>query len=611
MSGFYPDDFIEKLRDSTDLVEVIGQYVQLRKRGANWVGLCPFHAERTGSFTVTPSKGFFKCFGCGKAGDVYTFLMEHQNLAFSQAVELLAERLGVPVPRLKEGHQQDGERQKLFYANQFACEFYRDLLKSGQSGGRTAQEYLEKRGLPVELVERFELGWAPAGWDSLKKAALAHGLDEELLLEVGLLARSENREHSYDRFRERVLIPIRDLQGRVIAFGGRVIGPGEPKYLNSPETPLFKKGEVLFGLDRSRGPISREGRALVVEGYLDFLSLWAHGVEQVVAPLGTALTEGQARLLSRYTREVVLLYDADTAGLKATFRGGDELLEAGLTVRVATLPPGLDPDDFVRREGREGMLKLLHAAPDLLDRKMEILAKRLDLSVVAEREKAADKLLESVARCRDQLVERLYLQKVAGFIGVPESVLESRLAGLRGRRQSQQAAGRRSEGGEQTRPSGGGRRSLDRFHRAEQFLLALCLRHPEFIDRLPGRLGDSPLEDREHAAVFEVLREARAHGVRHLAEALYQRLPEPLYPLVARLIGFEEQALEPAEAVFENCWRRLRIERLSRQIAELRSRFPSTVDPEYHRLQKPLQDELSRLRIDLQGADFSGRPDYR
>ncbi len=589
MAGYLPDDFIDNLREQTDIVEVIGQFVELRRRGQNWVGLCPFHTEKTPSFTVTPSKDMFKCFGCGKGGDIYSFMMDHQQLSFSQALEQLAERAGIPMPRQVGAASDDSGRKRLFYANEFAREYYNGQLTGGKSGAK-ALKYVKKRGLDDKLIAEFELGWAPQEREGLKKAALDHGIAEDDLVTAGLLSVSEQDGKKFDRFRNRLLFPIRDTRGRTIGFGGRVLDDSLPKYLNTSDTELFHKGEVLFGLDKARGQISRENTALVVEGYMDLLSLWQAGVGNVVAPLGTALTQGQARLLARYAKEVFLLYDADRAGLKATFRGGDELLAAGVAVRVATLPGGQDPDDYIRANGREKFELLLAGADDLLERKIEILKGKLRLEVVSQRELAADKCLETVARCSDELVRQLYLQKTAEFIGVPDSVMTERL-----RRQAEggprrRAAGSRSQGKPaHNKPTSAG------------YLLALCLRNPEHIERIQEKLGRDPFERENHERLFEAMLTAWEDGVRNIGEALYVNLPEEFHPEIARLREIED--LEPAEEVFDRSWRKIEIGRTEERIRAV----IGGSDPESKSAReelKTLRTQLVSLQHELPGAFF-------
>ncbi|MEA2062386.1 MAG: DNA primase [Gemmatimonadota bacterium] len=585
MSGAFQDDFIDQIRSQADIVEVIGQYVSLKKRGRNWVGLCPFHNERTPSFSVNPEKGIYKCFGCGKGGDIYSFLMDHEKISFVQCVELLAGRLGLKVPRSKSDREEQDATGKLVYANQFARDWYKQQLTD--ESGSVARQYLESRGLDEETLDKFEFGWAPNAREGFKSVALQHGIAEATLIEAGLLSRAEESGATYDRFRGRIMIPILDPGARVIAFGGRILGEGEPKYLNSPETPVFHKGEVLFGLDKSRGAIRHDGRVVVVEGYMDLVSLYQGGIHPVVAPMGTALSPGQAMLLRRYAREVFLLYDADTAGLKATFRSGDELLAAGLTVRVITLPSaGMDPDDYIRAEGRQAFERLMNSAADFLDRKIEIITGKMNLEVTANRQRAADKLLETVVRCRDALVRSLYLKKVADFIEVPQSVLEERLRGLGGR--SMARAPRSNAGTGVAAGSSAG-------EKAQRILLELCLREPDYVDRIVDKLGEEPFTVSDYGKIFRALAQLRSQGVRNLLEALYQELPEDLQKMVG-MLRLEDRKEEPADEVFNSCWRRIKIERLDKQLENIRT---SSVDLDNEGLMQE-QISLERERKDLQ-----------
>jgi len=595
MSGYFPDDFIDQIRSQTDIVEVIGQYVGLKKRGRNWFGLCPFHSERTPSFSVNPEMGIFKCYGCNKGGDVYTFLMEHEKLSFAQCVQMLADRLGLKIPRRKKDRDREESTDRLVYANNFAREFYRELL--AKSEGRPALEYLKARGLDEDTIQLFELGWAPAEYSVFKKAAMTHGIGEEDLLQAGLLSSSEETGESYDRFRGRIMIPILNPAGRTIGFGGRLLAEGEPKYLNSPETVLFHKGQVLFGLDKSRGAIRRDSRALVVEGYMDLISLYRHGVHPVVAPMGTALTPEQAILLGRYAREVFLLYDADRAGLRATFRGGDELLAAGLAVRVVTLPEGQDPDDFIRTNDRQAFDELISSAADFLDRKMEILQTRTDLEVTANRQQAADKLLESVARCRDDLVRNLYLKKVSEFIGAPQSVLAERLNRLRRSAAARQP--RRPVPGRAAVEAGAGKK-------AERYLVALCLKYPEYVDKTLEQLGETPLSLPEYAKIFQALLEAKSAGVKNLVEAVYEKLPETLQPLVGSLLS-EKEIVEPADEVFNSWWRRIKIDRINKQLETDRKKVDEEGGKSLMQENVLLEREKKRLQEELKGGRFTSK----
>ncbi|NNM04074.1 MAG: DNA primase, partial [Gemmatimonadetes bacterium] len=326
-----PDDVVDEVRARADIVDIIGEHVALKRAGKDFKARCPFHEERTPSFYVVPSKGFYKCFGCNESGDVFTFLMKRLGLSFVDAVKAVAVRVGVEVRDVSRQGGEDPHRH-LHEANSFAQEFFKKALWD-RNAGRPARAYLKKRGIGRDAVERFDLGFAPDEWRSLREGAAVHGIEDPVLLEVGLLVQREIGKEPYDRFRNRIIFPIQSASGRTLAFGGRILGQsgkGAPKYLNSPETPVYHKGEVLYGLSWGKNAIRREEGGLVVEGYMDAVSLAAGGIENVVAPLGTSMTEDQAKLLARYCTKVFLLFDSDAAGLKATFRAGDVLLAAGL-----------------------------------------------------------------------------------------------------------------------------------------------------------------------------------------------------------------------------------------------------------------------------------------
>jgi DNA primase len=377
----FPPGVLDEIRASVDLVDLIGRYVTLKRAGQNWKGLCPFHTERTPSFMVNPHKGIFHCFGCGVGGDAFGFLMRQDRLSFPEAVRTLAGMVGIRLPE-EPGPRDDAGRHELFRVMELAARFYSDTLW-GRAGAQ-ARSYLAARGIEAEVARRFGLGYAPEGWEHLLAAMRAAGVEVGLLETVGLIVAREGGRGHYDRFRGRLMFPIRDVQGRVVAFGGRTLGAEEPKYLNSPETPLYTKGRLLYGLDLARPAFRERQRALLVEGYVDCLMAHQFGFTETVATLGTALTPEQLALLRRYCHEVVTFFDADTAGQRAAERAA-ELLEpapGGLAwavnrsgtlgaevpfkVRVALLPAGHDPDTFLRQHGAEALRARIEAARSLL-----------------------------------------------------------------------------------------------------------------------------------------------------------------------------------------------------------------------------------------------------
>ncbi len=384
MAGFGAH-VLDDIRARVDIVELVGQFVNLKRAGENWKGLCPFHTERTPSFTVNPKRGIFHCFGCGAGGDAFGFLMRHDRLAFPEAVRALAERTGVELAAAREAEPEAaGKIEAMRRAMTLAADFYSRAL--WEPGGASAREYLDTRGVDPEVARRFGLGYAPASWDALRSRMRADGVGDDLLVQVGLVLPRQTGGGFYDRFRGRLLFPIRDSQGRVVAFGGRALAGEEPKYLNSPETPLYVKGQILYALDLARAAMREKSRAILVEGYLDCLMAHQHGFGETVAALGTAFTPAQLALLRRHADEVVALFDADAAGQKAASRieelmtdgpdiqglgwavartGGFE--KAGVfSVRVAVLPTGHDPDSLLRAEGPDALRARLDAARPLL-----------------------------------------------------------------------------------------------------------------------------------------------------------------------------------------------------------------------------------------------------
>ena len=360
--GRIPDEIIQQIRDRVDIVDLVGRFVSLKPAGRNHKGLCPFHNEKTPSFVVTPDRQSFKCFGCGEGGNVFGFLMRMENLSFPEAVRTLAAQHGIEVP--DTGPSEGGGTQGLQEANELAQECYRRALAQANSPGAS---YLAGRGIDAATIEHFGIGYAPDRWDTVTQALRARNIPAGEGERAGLLKEGRSGGH-YDLLRGRVTFPIRDVRGRVIGFGGRAIREDqEPKYLNTPESPIFHKRRAFFGFPGALEPIRRHGRAIVVEGYFDLVALQRAGIEGAVATCGTALTDEHARNLARRTKTVVLLFDGDEAGQKAMERSLEVLLPAGLRVHTAGLPAGEDPDSFLAREGAEALRALVEAAPPALD----------------------------------------------------------------------------------------------------------------------------------------------------------------------------------------------------------------------------------------------------
>jgi DNA primase len=419
-----PDEIVEQVRDSADLVGIIGEAVELKRTGSDYRGPCPFHGGTHRNFAVIPKKGRYYCFVCHESGDVFSWLMKRLGLDYPTAVREIARRSGIVIP---EGPGRSGPdpREPLFEAVAVAQDWFaRQLLESPEGSG--ARDYLQGRALSLETAALLGLGYAPPGKGFL--AAMAElGLEEKVLLQAGLTAVRDDGI-VIPRFRTRLLFPIHDLRGRVSGFGGRLLGPGEPKYLNSPESAIFQKGKQLYNLHQAKAAIRKEETVILVEGYFDVLRLVLAGVEHVVAPLGTAFTPDQAAMLKRIAPSATLLFDSDQAGLRASFRAGDEMLRHGIRVRVATLPEGEDPDTLVRAGGAAALQPVLRDAMDLLERKIQLLERKGWFEGVKHQRDALDRLLPTIRAAADPITRDLYLKTVSERTGVSREVLQHQVS---------------------------------------------------------------------------------------------------------------------------------------------------------------------------------------
>jgi DNA primase len=420
--AYIPEDKLLEIKDAASLEEVVGQYVKLTRRGRNLVGLCPFHADSKPSFTVALDKGIFHCFGCGASGNIFSFLMQYHRLSFPEAVEELARRYGIPLTLRDLGPEgaKAGRKRQLFYdLHAQAAAFYRQTLEG--SAGKPARDYLKRRGLTPEVAQEYQLGYALPGWDSVRRHLQNKGLSLELAQEAGLLVARPAGGY-YDRFRDRIMFPIADRTGRIVAFGGRVIGDGEPKYLNSPESPLYSKGRLLYGLPQAATALRQEDLALVVEGYLDLLALKVHGIHPVLATLGTALTREQARLLKSLASRVVLVFDGDAAGAAAVRRAFPLLAEEGLAVRTLPLPAGLDPDSYVHAHGPELFTSAWENAQPMFAFLLEGLIQTHGMDIDG-RVRLLAELRPFFQALKDPVEQDLWLRFTASRLGVEEGSL--------------------------------------------------------------------------------------------------------------------------------------------------------------------------------------------
>lgn len=432
--GLIPQDIIEQIKERVDITQIVSDYVTLSRAGQNLKGLCPFHQEKTPSFTVSSSRQMFHCFGCGEGGNVFTFLMKIEGTDFPETVRELGRRVGIAVTDNAPGAggTSQRERQRLEQLNEAAASWFQRNLKDAEVG-RGAGAYLAERGIRPDTVEAFKIGVAPSAWDGLLKTLSKEGFSTAELAKAGLVVakdqtnrRPQESSGYYDRFRGRVMFPICDLRKRVIAFGGRVLGEGMPKYLNSPDTPLFNKGRSLYALERAREEAGRADTLIIVEGYFDAIALHQAGIKNVAATLGTALTPEHIRTVRRFVTKLVLLFDPDAAGVRAALRTLDLFVDSGIGVKVVSLPEGEDPDTFIRKEGADGFLALQERAPSLLDFAVDHSLRQAASGVIEDRIRSVDEILRILQRTQHRIEKEECLRRVAERLGIGQQRLIER-----------------------------------------------------------------------------------------------------------------------------------------------------------------------------------------
>ncbi|MBZ5528886.1 MAG: DNA primase [Acidobacteriia bacterium] len=567
--------FAEKVKQQADIVRVVGEYVRLRKTGKDFSGLCPFHQEKTPSFTVSPVKQIFYCFGCGKGGDVYNFVMDMEKCEFPEAVRTVAEKCGIAIPapreRSPEERKENQQRSVLVEMHREAQSFFVKQLEA-TAEGRAARAYLEDRGLDKEALERFGIGYAPSGGDILLRQLKAK-YKETQLVESGLISRDQQSGRLFDRFRRRIMFPIANDSGKIVAYGGRALGDDMPKYLNSSETPIYSKSNILYHMDRAKEALRRQDYAVLVEGYMDAIAVARAGVSNVVAGCGTSLAEAQIKLLARFTRRVVVNYDPDTAGLAATERSLALLLEQGFEVKVLALPAigdkKADPDLFIREKGAAAYIEQLKGAPEYVDYLIARAAK-MDLTSGEGKLRAVNYLLPYLQRIPNKLLRSEWATRISQQLRIEEPVLRESL---------RKAAAERS-GVVKTKPE-----LVSRAGRpAERRLLQMLAEAEEFRMELAKRLQEERLyQGLETEKSFVALIVANLSGepvqVSELAGMLEERERRLLYEIL-----FESGA-EPSWEEAESCLEALRRRKVEVELGEVQRALES----------KPAAGELNGL----------------
>ena len=552
-----PDDVIEQVREAADLIAIIGEYVELKRTGSDYRGPCPFHGGTHRNFAVIPKKGMFYCFVCHEAGDVFTFFMKKLGMDYPTAVRETARRVGITIPE-RTGPTGPDPREPLYQAVATAADWFsRQLHESPEASG--ARDYLGSRHVTLEQAQVQGLGYAPRG-SAFLDAMKGLGLRDPVLLEAGLIVKRDDGSLA-PRFRGRLLFPIHDLRARVVAFSGRILGAGEPKYLNSPDTPIFHKGKLLYNLHLAKHAMRKAERAILVEGQFDVLRLTLAGFEETVAPLGTGLSEDQAALLQRHSPHVILLYDSDDAGLRATFRAGDELLRHKLRVSVATLPEGEDPDTLVRQGGAPALEGILKQAIDVLERKIQILERKGFFGTLPGRRRALDRLLPTIRAAADPITRDLYISRVAEVAGVRKDVLEREVDPKHA-----PTAPYRPLPPVTALPSS-----------AEKTLLVLMLTGEPWTTRVAEAIDPEEIEFPAYRAVFEALVDNAPDRLDETAARAYEALQ-------AEAQGAAAGTDRTPDAMFEQAVDWLEARRLDRAIERINREIPLATEDEKARL---------------------------
>lgn len=581
MANFNDDGLVNEIKRRLSIIDLIESYTSVKKTGRGYVGLCPFHDDRNPSMHIDEEKGLFHCFSCGAGGDILGFYMRYNNTTFPEALQELAKRANIPIEKTAPRARGSSAAGALFKINSIVSKYYQKTLESAK--GKPALEYLEKRGIPRDVATEFGLGYAPEGWDNLAKFLAKHKAPLGLAERVGLLVRRNSGDGHYDRFRGRLMFPIVNVDGKVIGFGGRIIdGEGEPKYINSPESEIYHKRSSFYGLDKSRDHIRRSRRAIIVEGYMDFLSVYASGVGNVVATLGTALTRGHVGVLKRYTDRYVVIFDGDESGIKAAVRSLDVFLEEGLLPNVVILPEGEDPDSFISKRGRDALLSLIENAPGLLDFYIDNTVREYRSGAITLN-RSVKEIADVLTKVNDPIAKNGYARRAAEKLGVRENEVMSLMRFGRGR--AAQVASAVSTSGASHAVAGN----------SEKTLLAVLLKFPELseIARAGGVAGDVTNPD-----IRAVLEEMLVRDVLDASALLQVFQGSPAQAIITEALfsspGISDR--ETAGRTIERCIKKVKQRKLDDRLKLLRLRIDEAVRNKDSELEKEILKEYSELR---------------
>ena len=592
----YAQTFIDDLRRQADIVRVIQDYVSLKKKGSNWMACCPFHKEKTPSFSVSPAKEIFYCFGCGKGGSVFNFVMEIESVSFPEAIKIVAEKSGVPLPRLVEDKRYDDRRREaddIIQLNTWALEWWEQHLQSGIEDARIARDYLSRREISDETRTTFRLGFSPNSWDALSLHLRQKGATQVQIENSGLVVKKEEGG-SYDRFRGRLMFPVFDVQGRPIAFGGRTLKPDEPaKYINSPETSVYVKGRNLFGLNLTRNDIRDKKYAILVEGFLDLIIPYQFGIRNVVAGLGTALTADQVKLLTRFARKVVVNYDGDRAGVQAAKRAIEVLLPEDIDIKILVLPDRADPDEFIRQFGANEYQRRRGEAKSHLQFIIDQAVADRNLHRPVEKAAAVEEVLPYIRSVRSRIQKREYFDIAMDALGIDKDNVNS-------------SAWRRELWHSVRSPEGAKvdiKRSVSRFRAptpAEQRLLNLLLSNEDLRHAVLPMLNPDDYEDLPTAAIFRAMLELDRQGIDINFESLSEKFADDAEATALLPNVIMNSSLHASNEYYspEECVYTFRLMKLDQRIEELRSELKMAErDGDSDRVSQIAAEQVSLTRL--------------
>jgi DNA primase len=545
-------DAVEQIRQRASIVEIASQYTSLKKRGSRFIGLCPFHSEKTPSFMVDEGKQLYHCFGCGAGGDIFTLIMEKESLSFPESVRYLAEKYNIELPKKRLSPKAQSMKEKLLKITSDALAFYKKNLFNTREG-KSALEYLKKRGISEDIIDKFKLGYAQNSWDSLVKYFQQKNTDMKLIEKTGLVMRRKDGQGFYDRFRGRIMFPILDVSGKSVAFGGRTLFNDKSKYLNSPDSPIYTKGQVLYGLNLSKESVRESKQMILVEGYTDFLSLYQRGITNDAASLGTSLTEDQAALASRFTRNIAIAYDPDDAGKKAACRAVSLCFAQGIRTQVICFPKGQDPDDYITKNGPEKFKSLLRESPSGLQFLIREYTKDKNLDDPENKAEVARNIMESIKNIPDSLVQSEYIKKTSEYLSIEENEIRKII---------------------DEKQTDGGQIQIIRFHEAEKILLHILFNNGEIAVKLFENIEEEDYKGLKSEPIFRIFSEFFKKGQSPASSKiieLKEKIDPSLFSALTEILV--EEAQYPSLAEAEDCLSALRQVVLSMRVKELQYRL--------------------------------------